>query len=658
MNKEFWAKKKDINELNINKLNISDVDSALSPTSENPVQNKVVYEAIQNAGSKITVDNALSPISENPVQNKVVTQTINTSNQNINILKSKVQAIEDGLNPDISADFLTSDGFGNLRYYNGHFQKYDANSDTWIDTTATPDNVYIMNITPQPMRSMSCKYNRNTNKIYIRFTEPSDTIVDNQLFCIVEKVVIRRKLGSAPIDENDGDFVTEVLRPDFGTYSNTWFIDSNVIPNIGDRYFYKAFPMSTTGFYSNSNLNVKSVICTEATIYGFKIDQNESDPESMITYLSDCENADYNPAYMDFTNDTFCYGDWANSWFIRDLKPCMLKYNGTIDYELDKNDYTKKADGTISDIANTDYKGNAMIGFPKVYWKIVDNGDDTADVYISDSKVDDDFVCWSHIDNNGNEIDYCYMPIYAGSLVNDKLRSISGLDPMIDKTRQGEIDYAKANNIGNDTIWYTEVFSDRTLINLLLLLIGKSTNTQTTFGYGRGGNNIISSGTMDTKGLFWGNQDGDSGVKVFGMEHPWGNTWRAVAGWINDHGTQKIKMTYGTSDGTAITGYNLDGSGYISITNSTISGSDRGYINKMKITQNGLIPVNTIGSASTYFCDGLHYDNSQVAYAVMGGTVNDRPLMGAFYFFLSASVSAANSTFNAALSCKPLATTI
>ena len=48
----------------------SKVDSALSSTSTNPVQNKVVTEAIENA--KVTVDSALSSTSTNPVQNKVL----------------------------------------------------------------------------------------------------------------------------------------------------------------------------------------------------------------------------------------------------------------------------------------------------------------------------------------------------------------------------------------------------------------------------------------------------------------------------------------------------------------------------------------------------------------------------------------------------------
>ena len=50
------------------------VDSELSETSTNPVQNKVVKKAIDDA--KITVDAELSDTSTNPVQNKVVKKAI------------------------------------------------------------------------------------------------------------------------------------------------------------------------------------------------------------------------------------------------------------------------------------------------------------------------------------------------------------------------------------------------------------------------------------------------------------------------------------------------------------------------------------------------------------------------------------------------------
>ena len=569
------------------------------------------------------------------------------------------------LNIDVQADFLTSEGFGNLRYYNGHFQYYDTSTLTWVDTSITPDNVYIMNMMPQPMVSIDGVYDTELAKYKLKWEEPADTIINGQVACIVDKVIIRRKLDSVPANETDGDLVVEVKRNEFGLYKNDFYVDTALTANTDDVYYYKAFPMSTTGFYNTSTLNeTVGIKCKDYNLYGFKLDQNESDPASMITYLPDCDNAIYKSAKMNYTTDTFDYGDWADAWFIKKLKPCMLKYDGTVDYELNPNDYTKKLDGTASDVANASYGGNAMVGIPKVYWKIVNNGDNTANIYFSDKKVDADFHCWSHIDNNGNEIDYCYMPIYNGSNVNSVLRSISGKSPMASQTATTEITYAKANNIGSDIIWYTELFNDRMLINLLLLLIGKSTDTQTVFGTGNNNSYVSTSntgvkntGTMNTKGLFWGNQDNVSGVKVFGMEHWYGNIWRRIGGWINDKGTQKIKMTYGQSDGSTSDGYNETGSGYISIGGATPSGTSGGYISKMLITDNGLIPTIASGSATTYYCDGLWFNNSQVDYAIVGGSSGNASLVGVLSSLLYNASSEVVVTIGAALSCKPLATT-
>ena len=587
--------------------------------------------------------------------NNVIVTFSDNSTQNIGQLNIDV---------DVQADFLSSEGFGNLRYYNGHFQYYDTSTLTWVDTSITPDNVYIMNMMPQPMVSIVGVYDIELGKYKLKWEEPADTIINGQVACIVDKVIIRRKLGSVPANETDGDLVLEVKRNEFGLYKNDFYVDTALTANTDDVYYYKAFPVSTTGFYNTSTLNeTVGIKCKDYNLYGFKLDQNESDPASMITYLPDCDNAIYKSAYMNYSTDTFDYGDWGDAWFIKKLKPCMLKYDGTVDYELDPNDYTKKLDGTASDVANASYGGNAMVGIPKVYWKIVDNGDNTANIYICDKKLDDDFHCWSHIDNNGNEIDYCYMPIYNGSNVNSVLRSISGKAPMAGQTATTEITYAKANNKGLDIIWYTELFNDRMLINLLLLLIGKSTDTQTIFGTGNNNSfsayntGIKNTGTMNTKGLFWGNQDNVSGVKVFGIEHWYGNIWRRIGGWINDKDTQKIKMTYGQSDGSTSDGYNETGSGYISIGGATPSGTSGGYISKMLITDNGLIPTIVSGSATTHYCDGLWFNNSQFNYAFVSGASNASSRVGALCSNLNAASSYADWAVGAAISCKPLATT-
>ena len=71
--------------------------------------------------------------------NNVIVTFSDNSTQNIGQLNIDV---------DVQADFLSSEGFGNLRYYNGHFPYYDESSSTWIDPSVTPSNVYIMTMTP------------------------------------------------------------------------------------------------------------------------------------------------------------------------------------------------------------------------------------------------------------------------------------------------------------------------------------------------------------------------------------------------------------------------------------------------------------------------------------------------------------------------------
>ena len=131
--------------------------------------------------------------------------------------------------------------------------------------------------------------------------------------------------------------------------------------------------------------------------------------------------------------------------------------------------------------------------------------------------------------------------------------------------------------------------------------------------------------------------------------------WRLTAGWINANGTQKVKLTRGTYDGSTATDYNTDGNGYKTIANATPAGSSGGYISSMKTEAFGRLPVNASGSSSTYEADGMWYNNSQVNYACVGGDWGGDLMVGPFYAYLSAAASRSYSYIGAALSCKPLA---
>lgn len=398
-------------------------------------------------------------------------------------------------------------------------------------------------------------------------------------------------------------------------------------------------------------------------VYGFHINGGDSNPATNVVYLKDA--AGMTPAKMDYANDVFDYGSWRDAFFMP--RPCMVKYNGEVDYYLDPDDYSKKEDGTASDVANASYGGNAMMEWGRngrqIWYKVVPDTDNkSGSVYIADYPADDDFHCWSFINSNGVVCQHFYTPIYNGSIVSSKLRSISGKaysDLCQNKTASQEIDLARANNVGSDVLWFTECYADIELINYLLILIGKSTNMQATFGNGRYGqssaaSSMLSTGTMDDKGLFWGDDDATHGVKVFGMENWWGNQWRRYAGHIMIDGSQKVKRTYGRQDGSTADGYNTSGSGYLSA-GASPGGTSGGYIDKMEFSALGMLPKNASGSSSTYYCDGLWFNNSGTRYALRGGFCGNDLKVGALCCSLSDGPSYASWSFGASVSCKPLA---
>ena len=76
---------------------------------------------------------------------------------------------KDYLDINVEADFLTTDGHGKLRFYNGFFQYYNQDTGEWTDAAITPENVYIMNMTPQPMQSISATYDIKLGRIKLKF---------------------------------------------------------------------------------------------------------------------------------------------------------------------------------------------------------------------------------------------------------------------------------------------------------------------------------------------------------------------------------------------------------------------------------------------------------------------------------------------------------
>ena len=575
---------------------------------------------------------------------------------------------------NVEADFLTSGGFGNLRYHDNKFQYFNKELQEWVDTTATPDNILVVNMTPASMKSIYGVYDNKRNHYKLKWEEPADTVVNGQLICAVESVMIRRKLGEIPENENDGDLVKVIKRKDFGNQVDKWYVDISFTPELGDVYYYKAFPMSNTGIYNTFDENAtEGILAKDYDLYGMIIDNVESNPNSKITWIEDCKFFT-NRAYMDFKNNVFVYGDWnPEDVFFMDVKPCMLHYDGTVAYYLDPNDYSLKEDGTPSDYNNPDFDGNCMVERPCTWVSYKVNGQTSLEVRLSNKKVDETYHAWKHMDINGNVAKYVYDPVYEGVVLDGKLRSLSGYTPSAYST--GGIKFAVANDIDEDhKMWYIRSLSDWILDVYLVWIIGKSTNSHETFGYGncdyskRSGANstncgIQKSGLMDQKGLFFGNKDYISPVKMFGIENLWGSQWNYTAGLTSYKGIHRLKLTRSRADGTEADDYNLEGDGYKVLSSAvTPSGNKSTYITKAYLDEwFGMLPLVGSGSASTYYPDGIFFNLDRVNTTLYTGGCSAYGLLAgifcANYQNTNDGLDAAEGTtklIGISLYCKPI----
>lgn len=512
-------------------------------------------------------------------------------------------------------------------------------------------------VAPGNMKTFSAS-SAAAGKIVLTATLPDNTVESGVTTSVVAGVMIRRKLDGYPANETDGTLVANLTES--GTYTDTDIVG-------GQMYYYGAFPYSDKGLYNQNAVPDNQASAEGKTyeyLYGYDLDTANSNPATRVTYPADVDNTGFAAAKMG--TSAFNYGGWPSTPGEKFMpRPCMLTFAGKVDHYLNPNDYTKKdsssesraasgssPDGSYSKVADTSFGGNAMMEWPKIFVKRWQEGN----IYhfrVSDVKLDDDFECWSNYDRQNHEIEHFYTPIFFGSNVSSKLRSISGQANSVSTTADQEITYAKAN--GAD--WYTEVVADRMLINDLLTMMAKSTDLQTAYGSGRtksSNSSAIAPGTMNTKGMFWGSTNGTDGVKVFGMENWWGNIWRRIAGWMLVNSVQKVKLTRGTKDGTTAADYNTTGDGYKSLSNAAPTGSSGGYISKCKTEKFGRFPYELSGSATTFECDAMWYSTG-TRYASVGGNGNADLRAGPFCVTLRNAPSDSSSAVGAALSCKPLA---
>ena len=403
---------------------------------------------------------------------------------------------------------------------------------------------------------------------------------------------------------------------------------------------------AANGNYSNGTKDISVTACRDVR-YGYRIKKNESDPSARVEYLYDAVGL--TPASMNFNTGVFDYGSWGDKWFVTENKPLMLKSDGTVGYYLNPRDYTQKANGTSSDIANTNYDGNAMAQFPLCYVYRYEDENYEYEI-VSNVKYDENYEAFAHTRADGTIANFFYRALFGASGDNSKLRSLSGQSLAQSLTTEQQISGATANGAK----WYFDTWSQRELIRTLLILMGKSTDTQSVFGKGNccqgNASNLLTTGTLKDKGQFYGYNTENQQVKVFHIEGFWGDQWLRTAGLINNSGTIYVKMTpegqgYRVTD---VTGYN----------NTGITPPSSGYIKGMKCSKYGMIPTASGGSESTYYADYHWTNNNQLDYLISGASANyTSGHGGVFSFVVHNAPSNAYWNFGCALSCEQPATT-
>ena len=393
------------------------------------------------------------------------------------------------------------------------------------------------------------------------------------------------------------------------------------------------------------------------TIYGYHVNPSESDPAAAVTYVEDAVGM--TPAKMGSTS--FSYGSWGDAWFLP--KPCVLKYDGTVDYYLDPNDYTKKTDGTAATITTSNTTGNVMMEFPKIYIKRVPGSlDGERTVYIAQTNVDGSYKCFSNVNASNQEIDHFYMAAYDVSVITQgstqRTRSLSGVTLNSTNAPLTDVSTEVSTATANGSNWYTGVWADWCLVYDLLYLMGKSLDLQGTYGQGitsgsKTAKESYATGSLNDKGLFYGDTSGqNTAVKVLGIENFWGLRYKRIAGLLTTTSSIMVKMTRGTYDGSTASDYNTTGTGYLNFGTPANAG---GYVSKMTADNvMGYKGTNFSGSSSTYYCDYGYWGkpSSGTYYACVGGYSGNGAFCG-FFVDLGGAASYSDWIIGGSLSCKP-----
>lgn len=371
-------------------------------------------------------------------------------------------------------------------------------------------------------------------------------------------------------------------------------------------------------------------------------------------------------------------------------KGCIVK-DGILQYYLDPNDWSKRADGTDSVLDGTD--GDVCVETPTFYLKCTTEGTVTT---IRESLV--------QIDSSYKKVDGLYVDAYRGTVNDSKFRSVvntsadfrggdnnSSYDTYLEsdpfRTHLGKPrTFASratfrtwARNAGKELLSYDQykaIFYWNYVIEYANFNSQAAYNAElTSDGYRQGG---LGNGITTWDWLSWSHYNGNNPITPCGYGNALGNGTGVIDLVIPEYtynsdstGTSKTFQMprwrgfdnpfgdiWTNLDGIILSNYNL----YIiqnkddytdSMTNlkynrmySDIPQSN-GWTKNMELGENAdYVPKTVGGGSTTYMCD-YYYINSNTNTLLVGGNADPGSLAGLGYFYARYGVSGASADIGA-----------
>jgi len=489
-------------------------------------------------------------------------------------------------------------------------------------------------IAPSNLKKLTIKNGNGLLKV--AFTPPDDTVVQEQLLCTVKGVRILYKEGvAAVLNEEDGIVVADLEGEEMKAYASSGY----VIEGLTNKNYYTVavMPYSDQNVFNRNVANQYTGRPTDTMIYGFHQNFSDKNPETTITYRD--ENETFAPMQLN-TNGTMNMGSWDDFPLIAECKPYMVHKDGTADYQLNETDYTKKLDGTASDVANTSYNGGAFSWLKRIYMKETYTADgNSRDVQFSFTNADESTKDFQPIGfvRGGEELEGIWIPMFP---MDANGRTISGVHPIYNQTAAGERTIiqnwsANAVHLGGGIM---------NVIRDLLMLFSRSTDAQTHFGQGCMSAYVDSSPYYGVKvnaavggGMFYGTTGGTTLNKIFhsillgSYQQLLRDPQTLLSG-----GHLLVSKDYDV--------YSLTGVGYTDTGKTFISSSAWRFPSKLQYVDGfGSVPVDDNGGTSgTGLCDGVYFNASGVRVARRLGYCADGLIDGPGCLYLGDEASAAN----------------